>query len=70
MSECIMIETSQSAPIDQEEAELSAPDLGREISEDLLELRRRANQIPRSQDRKEALRMIEEIDNILFIHHV
>jgi hypothetical protein len=70
MSECEMIYASQSLPIGQEETELSASDLEREISEDLLELRRRANQIPPSQDREEALRMIEEIDNILFIHHM
>jgi len=70
MSECEMIDASQSLPIGQEETELSASDLKREISEDLLELRRRANQIPPSQDREKALRMIEEIDNILFIHHM
>ena len=70
MSECIMLDASQSPPIDQEETELNPSDLGRAISEELLELRRQANQIPRSQDRKNALRMIEEIDNILFIHHM
>jgi len=68
MSECGTTYGPQSTSIDQDETELKSPDLEREISEDLLEMRRRVNQISSSQDREKALRMIEELERLLFIY--
>ena len=68
MSECILTDSSRSLQMDQDESELNVSDLERAISAELLELRNLVNKIPPSLDRARALRMIEEINNIIFIH--
>jgi len=66
MGESIMIDASQSPHADHDETELNVLDLEGAILEELSELKLRVNQISHSSDRAEALRVICEIEQILF----